>query len=239
MEGGLAPDTMSGPDVHLWTPSDVINWCRSTLDQRYPGVSFAQMLDTWEHLHLIDGPVLLQMDALEWKEAVPSIGARRLLRKEVGALGGGRRGSRKLSDVGGFDAGRRGSGRPSESPSPKAGRESRVACSAPSGCGVVPTVVCSGGARATKHRAAEMSGTGNSVVWEALGPPKVGSLVRIHGECATFGAGESTGIQRSQGKGRTCRPEAEGHMHGFPQGTAGMRTQTPQEPLACGSCVHT
>ena len=147
MEGGLAPDTMSGPDVHLWTPSDVINWCRSTLDQRYPGVSFAQMLDTWEQLHLIDGPLLLQMDALEWKEAVPSIGARRLLRREVGALGGGRAGSRRGSEVE-FDAGRRGSRRVSElglSPpgfrrgsanadpaaALKAGWAPRIACCAP------------------------------------------------------------------------------------------------------------
>ena len=131
---------MSGPDVHLWTLSDVINWCRSTLDQRYPGVSFAQMLDTWEQLHLIDGPVLLQMDALEWKEAVPSIGARRLLRKEVGALDTDRRGSRKLSDVGGFDADRRGSRRVSEmgdpcrrptDAKPKAGHKPRVACMTP------------------------------------------------------------------------------------------------------------
>ena len=77
---------MQPSDVELWSASDVISWCTARLSSRFPRVSFLETLTRMEQLHLIDGRILLEMDAGDWQEAVPSIGARKVLQNGLQSL---------------------------------------------------------------------------------------------------------------------------------------------------------
>ena len=77
---------MHPTDYKQWTPADVAQWCSTKLCARFPGVSFVEILSSIEKLHLIDGHLLLQLDNSEWKEAVPSIGARKTLMSALRTL---------------------------------------------------------------------------------------------------------------------------------------------------------
>ena len=73
-------------DVGRWTPEDVKVWLEAALAARFPGVCFGDPLTRLQTVHLIDGPLLLTLTGSEWKEAMPSIGARKVLKKEVQGL---------------------------------------------------------------------------------------------------------------------------------------------------------
>ena len=73
-------------ELEQWTPSDVAKWCTAKLATRFPGTLFEEMLANMEKVHLIDGLLLMQLDDSDWREAVPSIGARKTLMNEVRSL---------------------------------------------------------------------------------------------------------------------------------------------------------
>ena len=73
-------------DIQHWTASEVAQWCHTRLMARFPGALFGEVLTRMEKVHLLDGPMLLQLNRSEWQEAVPPIGPRMLLIQEVQAL---------------------------------------------------------------------------------------------------------------------------------------------------------
>ena len=88
----FACDCMSFLVSHLpakvseWTACDVRRWSEAKLAARFPGQSFCEMLSVVENLHMIDGGILVDLQDPEWREAIPSIGARKVLRQEVARL---------------------------------------------------------------------------------------------------------------------------------------------------------
>ena len=73
-------------DITQWTSMDVSAWCAGVLAKRFPGASFKKLLARLQNVHLIDGPLLLELTPADWQEAVPSLGARKTLIGEVRRL---------------------------------------------------------------------------------------------------------------------------------------------------------
>ena len=66
------------PDKASWSVSHVISWLRAVLHEKYPDDRFDELSDRFAR-HKIDGSVLVELSAKEWKEAVPLIGPRKVL----------------------------------------------------------------------------------------------------------------------------------------------------------------
>ena len=84
--GPMSSPKLDPANARHWTRQDVRCWCEATLATRFPGDCFVSLLTAVETFHLIDGHVLLQLTAAEWREAVPSIGARKALLEGLAEL---------------------------------------------------------------------------------------------------------------------------------------------------------
>ena len=72
--------------VAEWTRCDVRRWLEARLATRFPGQCFDDALTRVELLHLIDGRLLLELQDSDWQEAIPSIGARKVLMRAARQL---------------------------------------------------------------------------------------------------------------------------------------------------------
>ena len=77
----------SGPElprsVLEWTQADVRTWCEATLAAYFPDHRFGDLLTALERKHAINGCLLVDLTGTEWQEAIPSIGARKVLKKAM------------------------------------------------------------------------------------------------------------------------------------------------------------
>ena len=74
------------PIIGDWSQCDVRRWLETILCARFPSHSFSDTLAAVETTHLIDGRLLLDLSDAEWQEAIPSIGARKVVKHEVAKL---------------------------------------------------------------------------------------------------------------------------------------------------------